>query len=396
MASRFRPASRQLMRAINESIVLDLIRRTGPIPRVDISRTTRHSAATVTGITTALIERGLVSKTVPGVSTGGRRPILLTFNRRAGIVLGVKITEAELVCVTTDLEGYEERRRRITLPHAASPGDVVGLIAGAAEEARNACAPRRLFGVGVGIAGVVDRPSGVSQLSPFLRWERVPLQQLLADAIGVPVVVENDVNTLAFAYGSEIDSANTSTFIVVTIGRGVGLGMMLNNRPFRGGRGQGGEFGHITVDPDGPVCECGKRGCLEAVASVPAVCREASVIMDRHISEPELRELVQAGDERLAPLSERVAVPFGRALATLVNVLNPDAIVVSGEGAWLAGHLLPRIEAAMNADVFDGLSRELDLRVDARGDEFWAAGAAGLLLEETFGPRLERAQGGRG
>src|SRR5665811_608738 len=264
LALWIRSASRQLMREINESVVLGLIRQNGPISRVAIARTSHLSAATVTGITTRLIAQGLVSEKSQGASTGGRRPILLSFNSRAGIAIGFKITERELVCVATDLSAEQEQHSRITLPDHATPEDVIALIASEVDRAQGAATSRRLVGVGVGIAGVVDRPSGVCRLSPFLRWTDVPLRAALEDAVSVPVVVENDVNTLTFAVRGEVISTDRNSFIVVTVGRGIGLGMMLNGMPFRGARGQGGEFGHITVDPSGPTCECGKQGCLEA------------------------------------------------------------------------------------------------------------------------------------
>jgi len=391
LALWIRSASRQLMREINESVVLGLIRQNGPISRVAIARTSHLSAATVTGITTRLIAQGLVSEKSQGASTGGRRPILLSFNSRAGIAIGFKITERELVCVATDLSAEQEQHSRITLPDHATPEDVIALIASEVDRAQGAATSRRLVGVGVGIAGVVDRPSGVCRLSPFLRWTDVPLRAALEDAVSVPVVVENDVNTLTFAVRGEVISTDRNSFIVVTVGRGIGLGMMLNGMPFRGARGQGGEFGHITVDPSGPTCECGKQGCLEAIASMPALIRDASSVIGRPITEPELRELILSEDRRLAPLADHAAKVLGEALATLVNILNPGKVVLSGEGAWLLNHTLRRIVHAMNSNVFDGLSDELEVRVEERGDEFWAAGAAGLLLDDVFHPRLQRA-----
>lgn len=380
------------MREMNESIVLGLVRRHEPISRVEIARAAHLSAATVTGITTTLISQGLVREKATGVSTGGRRPILLSFNRKAGIAVGVKITERELVCVATDLAGAEEERNRILLADGAQPADVVALIAAEVDRLRAAYAPRRAFGVGVGIAGVVDRPSGVCRLSPFLHWQNVPLRTALEAVIPEPVVVENDVNTLTFAFRSDVVPSSVSSFLAVTFGRGIGLGMILNGVPFRGARGQGGELGHITVDADGPHCECGKRGCLEAIASLPALIQEAGELVGKPLSETEFRELVLAQDCRLATLTDRMAHVFGEALAMLVNILNPDMVVLSGEGAWLIDHLYSPILQSMTANVFDGLSADLEVRVEERPDEFWAMGAARVLLDEQFRPRLEHAQ----
>lgn len=380
------------MREMNESIVLGLIRRHEAISRVEIARAAQLSAATVTGITTSLIAHGLVREKATGVSTGGRRPILLSFNRKAGIAVGIKITERQLVCVATDLAGAEEKRNRVPLADGAQPADVVALIAAEVARLREAYAPRRVFGVGVGIAGVVDRPSGVCRLSPFLHWQNVPLRAALEAVIPEPVVVENDVNTLTFAFRSDVVPSSVSSFLAVTFGRGIGLGMILNGVPFRGARGQGGELGHITVESDGSLCECGKRGCLEAVASMPALIQEAARLVGKPLTEQGFRELVLVRDSRVAGLTDRMANVFGEALAILVNILNPDMVVLSGEGAWLIDHLYSPILQSMTANVFDGLSADLEVRVEERPDEFWAMGAARVLLDEQFRPRLEHAQ----
>ncbi|MGI8976217.1 MAG: ROK family protein [Thermomicrobiales bacterium] len=392
MAVRMRSANRRLMREMNESIVLGLIRRHEAISRVEIARAAQLSAATVTGITTSLIAHGLVREKATGVSTGGRRPILLSFNRKAGIAVGIKITERQLVCVATDLAGAEEKRNRVPLADGTQPADVVALIAAEVARLREAYAPRRVFGVGVGIAGVVDRPSGVCRLSPFLHWQNVPLRAALEAVIPEPVVVENDVNTLTFAFRSDVVPSSVSSFLAVTFGRGIGLGMILNGVPFRGARGQGGELGHITVESDGSLCECGKRGCLEAVASMPALIQEAARLVGKPLTEQEFRELVLVRDSRVAGLTDRMANVFGEALAILVNILNPDMVVLSGEGAWLIDHLYSPILQSMTANVFDGLSADLEVRVEERPDEFWAMGAARVLLDEQFRPRLEHAQ----
>jgi predicted NBD/HSP70 family sugar kinase len=197
---------------------------------------------------------------------------------------------------------------------------------------------------------------------------------------------------LTFAFHEEAIGGADSSIAIVTVGRGVGLGMMIHGHPFRGVRGRGGEFGHITVDPDGPLCECGKRGCLEAIVSLPALLRDAGAVLGQPVNEHELRRFVDSGHDRLSLVLDRAAAIFGGALATLVNILNPDMVVLSGEGSWFVEQMLPTITRSLNVQVFDGLAGEFALRVDQRGDDFWAKGAAGMLLEETFRPQLERVR----
>lgn len=392
MALRLRSANKDLMREINASIVLGLVREHGHISRAEIARIASLSAATVSGIASSLIQQGLVIEKTTGVSSGGRRPILLAFNCQSGFTLGVKITERQLVCVATNLGGEEQDQHTIPLPEHATPAVVVELIATEVARLRQRFPGQRFVGVGVGIAGVVDRPTGICRFSPFLRWRNVPLRDVLEAKIGSPVVVENDVNTLTFAFHEEAIGGAESSIAIVTVGRGVGLGMMIHGHPFRGARGRGGEFGHITVDPGGAICECGKRGCLEAIVSLPALLRDAGAVLGQPVSETELRHFMDAGEDLLVPVMERAATIFGGALATLVNILNPDMVVLSGEGSWFVEQMLPTITRSLDAQVFDGLAGEFALRVDQRGDDFWAKGAAGMLLEEAFRPQLERVR----
>jgi predicted NBD/HSP70 family sugar kinase len=399
MAMRLRAANRQLMREINTSIVLGLVREHRTISRIDIARMANLSAATVSGITSGLISRNLVVEQSPGTSTGGRRPTLLAFNSQAGVALGVKVTESHIVCVDCDLDGVPLHRTDLPLPGSATPDDVTSLIAGEVATARERHA-QPLFGVGVGIAGVVDRPSGVCRYSPFLHWRNVPLAAQIESATGCPVVVENDVNTVTQAFSHESLQGTGGSFVVVTLGRGVGLGMKLNGQLFRGRRGQGGEYGHITVDPNGPQCECGKRGCLESIVSIPALVRQAGQVTGERVDLQTFQQRVLSGDPTIAQVVDRPARILGESLATIVNILNPETIVLSGEGAWLASHMLGTIGDAMNAQVFQGLSGQVSLIVRERDDGFWAQGAAELLIEETLTPRLrvtpDSASAGRG
>ncbi len=390
MVMRLRAANRQLMREINTSIVLGLVREHGTISRIDIARLANLSAATVSGITSDLIDRKLVVEEATGTSTGGRRPTLLAFNSQAGVALGVKVTESHIVCVECDLDGVPRHRTDIPLPESATPEDVTELIAAAVAAARDRHS-QPLFGVGVGIAGVVDRPSGVCRYSPFLRWHNVPLAARIETAAGCPVVVENDVNTVTQAFSHKALQGTAGSFVVVTLGRGVGLGMKLNGQLFRGQRGQGGEYGHITVDPDGPECECGKRGCLESIVSIPALIRRAESETGERIGPEAFQQRVLSGDPAIARIIDRPARMLGESLATIVNILNPETIVLSGEGAWLASHMLATIGDAMHAHVFQGLSGQASLIVRECDDGFWAQGAAELLIEETLTPRLRVA-----
>ena len=388
MAPRPRPVNRQPMRELNQAAVLGVINDRGPISRTEIAESTRLSPATVSGITGDLIAQGLVYERAAGVSTGGRRPILLALNRRAGFVLGAKLTETHVVVALTDLGAEIVEQRDLPLGPDRRPEAVVAALADLVADLRAGHPDRRLFGLGLGLAGLVDRRAGVCRFSPFLRWRDVPLRALLEARLGLPVVVENDVNTLAVAERWFGAGAGVADFVVVTLGRGVGMGMVLDGRLYRGGRGGGGEFGHVTVDPDGPACECGKRGCLEALVGEPELRRRLGAALGCEVTLADGVELARAGDPGAREVFAAAGRTLGLALAGVVNLLNPLRLIVGGEGAQALDLYLEPLRAALAAHCFDGLYADLELTVEPWGDGAWARGAAGLMLDQLFHPHL--------
>ncbi|MER3437887.1 MAG: ROK family protein [Chloroflexota bacterium] len=390
MARRLRSANRRLLREINATLILGIVREHGPIARTDIATLSGLSPATVSGITNDLIAQGLIYEQEAGASTGGRPPILLSLNRQAGLVLGAKLTEREIVSALIDLDAAIVDQQTKRLPPDPGPEQVVAAIADLVSDLRSRHARQRIFGLGLGMAGVIDRRAGVCRFSPFFRWRDVPLGPLLAERLGLPVILDNDVNTLTLAEQWFGTGSGVSDFLVVTLGRGVGMGMILNGQLYRGGCGGAGEFGHITLDPEGPTCDCGKHGCLEALVSNPALLRQARAMVGHDVDFDEAVARARDGDGALQAIFAGAGRRLGLALSHLVNVFNPRLVIVGGEGARAADLFLPALRETLAAHCFDGFFDDLQLVVDPWGDDAWARGAAGLMLEEIFRPTLYR------
>jgi predicted NBD/HSP70 family sugar kinase len=388
MAPRLQSANRQLIRQINESVVLGIIHDHGPISRTEIADIANLSPATISGIMHTLIRRGLVREQESGPSTGGRPRVLVEFARDAGCVIGIKLTETQLIGALTDFGTETIAQRTIPLGPDRAPGAVVEQLDRLVKLLRAEAPERRFLGVGIGLAGAIDRRAGICRFSPYLPWRDVPLASLLAQRVGKPVVIENDVSALILAE-RRLGGADLTDFIVVTLGRGVGMGMVLDGHPYRGGYGAGGEFGHITMDPHGPLCDCGKYGCLEALIGEPALTRRISEVCGRETSLAEGAELARAGDKSLRSIFASAGETLGLALAAVINVLNPTRVTVGGEGIDVLDLLLEPMRAALTAHCFDGLFDDIDLIVAPWGDDAWARGAAGLVLDELFHARLD-------
>ncbi len=392
MPTRMRSANRQTIRQINEALVLGVIHDHGPISRTDIADLSNLSPATITGIMGKLIRQGLAREREAGASTGGRPPVLVEIDRDAGCVVGVKLTETHLIAALTDLGAEVLAQDTAPIGNDKSPEAVVEALATVIESLRSQAPDRRFYGAGVGLAGAIDRRGGICRFSPYLPWRDVPLRRLLRERIGSPVVIENDVSALTLAERWFGGGAGLSDFVVVTLGRGVGLGMVLDGRLYRGGHGAGGEFGHITMDIDGPHCDCGKYGCLEALVGEPALARRIAAVFGPETTLSHGAERARAGDPEALEVFASAARTLGLALAGVVNVLNPTRVIVGGEGIHTLDLLLEPLRETLDTHCFDGLFEDLDLVVEPWGDDAWARGAAGLMLDELFHARVDLDQ----
>jgi predicted NBD/HSP70 family sugar kinase len=382
--------NRDLIRAINRSIILTVIKNHGSIGRAEVARITGLSPATITGSTGDLIDEGLIFEKQPGDSSGGRPPILLALNPRGGYVVGVKLMEDHAAGALTDLEatvlvkGSAELACRT--PECAVE-TLVGLVQSLLNEAD--LPPDRLMGVGIGLAGIVDSQSGLLRKSPFFGWKDLPLRDLLQERLHTPVVIDNDVNTLTLAerlYGS---GQGVGHFLALTVGRGIGLGIVINGQVYRGVGGGAGEFGHTVIDPDGPVCDCGKRGCLEAYVGDPGLMRQAAEARQRG-ELPEtadtdgLLALAQAGQPAARAIFAQAGKRLGLAVANLINLLNPQRVLISGEGVRYGNWMFEPMRAAIRSYALPTLLQDADIRIDPWGDDVWARGAASLVLRQLF------------
>jgi predicted NBD/HSP70 family sugar kinase len=385
-------ARREFLKALNRSAILNIIKTYGPIARTDIARLSGLSPAAVTGLTAELIEDGLVFEKQEGDSRGGRKPILLALDASHAYVVGIKLAEESATLALTDLNSEVLAQHSVLLTRR-EPVPVSDLLAeGVRELLRSAQVDHDcLLGIGVGLAGLIDSNAGICRVSPHNGWRDVPFAHLLEERLDCPVYLDNNVNTLTRVEQLYGVGQHVKDFLVVTIGRGVGLGIVANGQVYRGAHGAGGEFGHIVVDPDGLVCNCGNRGCLETFVAEPWLLRRAH-LAGLEVSTPE--ELVakaKAGNPTAIETLSRAGAVFGQALSTLVNLLEPALIIISGEGVRAGEFMFAPMRDAMAHHIFDRQAERIELRIEPLSDDTWARGAASLVLARIFhAPQLER------
>lgn len=388
--------NRKLIRGLNRSNVLNAVLAHGPISRTALSQEIGLSPASITNLTAELLEQDLIQETKEGESSGGRRPILLEINPECGYVVGLKLTEQQIIGALTDLSA-KVLCNQITPLDGHKPEQIVEKISQTVTALlKKAKVPRKkLRGVGLGLAGVVDAEKGVSRQHPFFGWRDVPLGAMLQKQLNTLVHIDNDVKALTMAellYGA---GQGITEFLTVTIGRGIGLGIVVNGQLYRGARGGGGEFGHIVVDSSGPECGCGKTGCLEAFVAERSLIRDglAAVKRGELPSIKTLNDLIalgESGEPAAIEIFSMAGEVLGREIANLINIFNPELILVSGEGTRIGDLIFQPMQQAIRGCVMSTLRDDTEVRVDPWGDDAWAIGAASLVLADYFASPINK------
>jgi predicted NBD/HSP70 family sugar kinase len=375
------------IRQLNRSTILNFLRKQGSLSRVKLKQLSGLSGAAVTGVVAELIRDQLLIEESLGTSTGGRPPVLLAINPQSCLAVGIKLMPDHLTAVLTNISIETQTRIEYPLPDTA-PAAVVAAVAATVKSLLKQAgrSRKRPLGVGIGMPGMIDFRHGVCVHSPMLGWRDVPIGAMIEKSLRCPVYVDNDVNAFAEAERLFGRGRQSSNFVVVTIGRGIGSGLVINGRTFRGHRGGAGELGHVLTERDGQACQCGNRGCLEAYASEPAMLRrikekapgKAGQSIDAMLAG------AKAGNKIVLEVLRDGGIRVGIAVASLVNLFDPELIVMGGEGMRLGEAFFGPLRESLFAHVFNGLGDDLEVVVEPWDDEAWARGAAGLVVGRTF------------
>lgn len=356
----------------------------GPLARLEVARRAGLSAAAVTKAVRPLIEAGyLVEDAAEEARPALGRPAnLVRVDGGRALFLGIKVTGDEIIGVLTDLCCRIRAARHVPLTHR----DLKVVLTAIADLVQEMLAEADGFGVGVlglgiAVSGDVDRGTGVVRYSPFLEWRDVPLAELAATTTGLPVTVDNDVRALTVAEQWFGAGAGLSDFAVVTVGAGIGCGLVVHGRVVAGAHGVAGEIGHVTVDPAGPACHCGNRGCVEAIAGDAAILRRIRETTGVDVTDTaEAVRLARQGVPGAREAYARAGEAIGRGIATVANLLGPERVIISGEG--LAAHDLfaEQIRDAFAAAAF-GSAAQCDVQTRPLPFEEWARGAAATAIQ---------------
>jgi predicted NBD/HSP70 family sugar kinase len=363
--------------------ILALVGRRGPTSRAVIARDLDLSPATVSNVTKRLIDHGVLEPLEFEASDGGRPGQLLGLVAGAGHAVGVKVAVDHLAIVDVRLDGEIVASR-------SDPFDVMApeAVPSLAERLRSFISGRDgspLLGIGVGVPGVVNRADLGSVDAAVLGWHGLQLGRVLRAELGAPILIENDVRALAIAeslYGRGRDKRN---FVVITIGRGVGFASVSEGVVRRGASGGAGEIGHVVLNTRGPVCACGNRGCLEAFIGEEGLLQagRAAGILRRKDGLDRLTALADKGNKQAHDIYAGAARRLATTVATTIAALDPELIIVAGEGTSSWAHWESAFSTTLTRHLPDAL-RDVRIEVDSWDDTSWARGAAAIVLATPF------------
>ncbi|HZS15268.1 MAG TPA: ROK family transcriptional regulator [Candidatus Dormibacteraeota bacterium] len=395
-------AQQASLRAVNRSLVLDLLRRGGPVSRPALAEQTGLTLPTVAAIVDDLISDGLaLDRGAPLASVrGGRRPRLVEFNPQSRWVLGASIGVHRITVAVGDARGELVARLDEPTPTPSAPEPVVAKVAAMARllmRERGAA-----DAVGICVPGLVERGTGICLAARNLGWDVVPIGHLISEALAVPALVLNSSQASAVAERIQGVSQGVEDLVWIHVGTGIGAGVVSGGRLLRGARGLAGELGHVPVVADGgPPCSCGRTGCLEAVASGAAVVRAAQAAGLRYgpAASPErygAAEVVAAaaaGDAAAVELLARAGEAVGRAAVGLLHLVNPQQIVLGGAVGEVDGPFTSAFRAALAERAIPFSLAATAIVCSRLGDDAGILGAL-LVARQQSEPSLQLVLGG--
>ena len=387
--SVLKKGDQDLIKNMNIAVILEKIRTDGPVSRASLSRMTGLSRSTCSILVDQLISEGLICETGKDESSGGRKAILLKMNYEGGRAIGLKLMKNRIAGALVDLSGRIIRIRSQEIFKGYNESeliealiDVVQSLISFEEESTKG----RIFGIGIGIGGKIDFHKGILIESSILSLKNIPIGPILEEKTGIPVFLENDVN--AFTLGEKYfgEGKNFNNFLCVSLGSGIGAGVIINDVLYRGSHHLACEFGHMRIaeNDSSKTCKCGKQGCLEAYASDGAIEEFFNTLSDRNASIDRIVELADEGDESALKSFSMAGAYLGYGISTLINLFDPETLLIGGEGIVYYKYMEEEVNKALRKNVVYGLFNEIVITPVSYDDNLWVRGVATLVVREVF------------
>ena len=389
------------VRKINKSIVMNTLRLHAPISRARVANLTGLNRGTVSNIVNALIDEGLVSETDQEASKVGRPGISLGLRPDGGAVIGIEIDVDYIIIILTNFVAEILWETRVEIAPTQSQTSIIAHAERLVEQALAIAEQQGLrpLGIGIGLPGLINLGRGELIIAPNLNWRNVPLRLMWNQRFRLPIYIENEANLAALGEYYFGIARGFDNFVYLSSGIGLGGGVMIDGNLFRGGHGYAGEIGHIQRDPHGEKCSCGRIGCWETQVGPRAVLRRVKNELQVH-SDQVLLDACQGdfnnltfemvvkfalqGNDICHQAIEHVATYLGEGIADLVNVFNPELIVIGGAFSLGKDILQPIIEKIIFSNALQPSVDSLRIAFSERGANACAFGAVAIVLDDIL------------
>ena len=384
---RIRTGDPELMRQINRAVILDLLRNNGKLSRAQIARKLKLSKATVSRVVNELIKDLIIEETGEGDAgeAGGRRPIMVDINSCNKFVMGIDLGTTNTVIAIANLKGEIINKIRVPTNRNHSIDTIIAQVTDLVEDIlkQSNIKKNMVVGLGIAVAGVVEKDSGVIEFSPNFNWENINIVRLLEEKTGIRTLADNCTRTMTMGetwYGNGKAAEN---LFYINLGYGIGSAMVIDGKIYNNHS----EFGHIMISSEKIRCSCGKYGCLETVASGNAIERKANQQLSNRsngwITAKDLAEWAKQGDLIAKKIFEETSYYLGKGIAMIANVFNPDKIIIGG-GVSGAGHLLlEHIQDSFNKYTMKIIKSRTKIELSSLGMDAGVYGAISMILNKN-------------
>jgi N-acetylglucosamine repressor len=394
--------SQTRLRQQNINVVINNINQHAPITKKEIAVKTGLSFAKVNSITMELNSIGLITETGKAESNGGRPSAIYKINPKFGYVIGCELSHNKVSTIVVDLKGKIISKHSLTFNIKEGKDALIAKILDNIKTALDSLkfSKKKVIGIGIAVAGLVNPQNGMSTPFPHLvDWGDIAIRDIVEKEFALFCYVENVANSAALAELNFGIKKKVDNILALNVGSGLGLGIILNGRLYKGVTGSAGEFGHITVDENGPLCKCGNVGCLETLASTSAVVNRAKEMLTKQVvsslttltnGNPDcldfkmICESALQGDKLAFSLLDEMGRNLGEGIVTLINLFNPRMIIVGGRICFAKDMILQPVMSVVQKRALEIPRKSTEIIFSTLGSDAGIIGAAVPVLEHFF------------
>jgi len=376
-----------LIRKWNLSSIFKAIHKHGPVSRIELAEITGYSAGTVSNHVRTLIKKGFVVETNKGISSGGRKPVQLMINPDKAYIFSIEIEVNQIKIVMFDLEIKVVMKSIIPITYKDSYMETLKQIF---FEMDRMIEEKHLklndfLGIGVAVPGLIDKVKGILEFAPNLGWKNVPIAKIFKDKYGLHIILNNEAKAAAIGERESI-YPKINNMVFVSINEGIGCGIFFNGKLYRGASGNAGEFGHIIIDTNGPLCHCGNKGCWETFASESYIVNRYLKLSNsnKELTKKEIYQLGKNGDKKVVEIFKETGRNIGIGLVNIINGLSPELLVIGGGIVDIENYIYDEIVKILEENALSISYRNVEIKFSKLGSLAAVYGMADLIINERI------------